>query len=151
MVEFRRDWFFQIDVMQREVGRLLDHITETKPPVVKFAPRIWEPAVDVYETPDEVVVVVELAGVRKEEMEIIVERNRFLIRGERRKLLYGTQQTYSQMEIPSGLFEREISLPVAVDPEGCKASYRDGLVEVILPKLGRRVHKIEIKTPKEEA
>ncbi len=146
MIEFRRDWFFQIDAVQRQMERLLDHFAGAKPPMVRFSPRVWEPAIDVYETPDKVVVVVELAGIGEQDIEITVNRDRFLIRGERKKPSYGGQQAYYRMEIPSGPFEREVLLPVAVDPQGSEASYRDGLLEVILPKLGQHIHKVEIKS-----
>jgi len=146
MVEFRRDWIFQITTVQQEMERLLDHFAGAKPPSVRFSPRVWEPAIDVCETQDKVVVVVELAGVEEQDIEITVNRDRFLIRGERKRPSYGERQTYYQMEIPSGPFEREVPLPAAVDPEGGEASYKDGLLEVVLPKLGPRHRKVEIKS-----
>jgi len=146
MVEFRRDWIFQITTVQREMERLLDHFAGAKPPSVRFSPRVWEPAIDVCETHDKVVVVVELAGVEEQDIEITVNRDRFLIRGERKRPSYGERRTYYQMEIPGGPFEREVPLPAVVDPEGGEASYKDGLLEVVLPKLGPRHRKVEIKS-----
>ena len=146
MVEFRRDWIFQIDFVQREMERLLDHFAGAKPPSVKFSPRVWEPAIDVCETQDKVIVVVELAGVAEQDIEITVNRDRFLIHGERKRSSYGERQTYYQMEIPSGPFEREVLLPAPVDPEGGEASYKDGLLEVVLPKLGLCHRRVEIKS-----
>jgi HSP20 family protein len=152
MAEFRRDWLIQIDTMQREMERLLEHFASSKPPMIQFSPRLWEPAIDVYETDNDLVVVVELAGVKEEDIEIVVDRNTFVIRGERKVSPSSGHHIYHQMEVASGPFERSIVLPVAVEPGQTKASYRDGLVEVILPKVReKQVHKVQIKTAKQES
>jgi len=122
-------------MMQREMDRLLDHLAGSKPPQVRFSPSAWEPAIDVYETDEQVVVTVELAGVRQSDMEIMVADGIFTIRGERKKTLRASgKRAYHRMEITSGPFERSITLPAAVDTRNSKATYEDGLVEVILPK-----------------
>ena len=58
--------------MQRQMERLLDYLGSSKPPMVHFA-RMWEPAVDVYETEENIVVLVELAGVKQDRLEVVVE------------------------------------------------------------------------------
>ena len=148
MVQFRRDWLTRMDMMQREMNRLFDHLAGSKPPRVRFSPSVWEPAIDVYETEEAVVVTVELAGVKESGMEMLVDRDTFTIRGERRKLVRpGEKRAYCQMEITSGPFERRIALPAAVDAANSKASCVDGLVEVVLPKAnGSRTLKVEINT-----
>ena len=135
MVQFRRDWLAQIEMMQQEMNRLLDHLAGSKPPMVRFSPPAWEPAIDVLETDDEVVVTVELAGVSESNMEIVIDRDTFIIRGERKKNPQASsKKTYHQMEITSGPFVRSVTLPVAVDATNSKASYDNGLIEVLLPK-----------------
>ena len=138
MVQFRRDWIAHMEMMQQEMNRLLDHLAGSKPPMVRFSPSAWEPAIDVYETDDEVVVTVELAGVKESDMEILVDRDTFIIRGGRRKALRTSgKRAYHQMEITSGPFEKSVTLPVTVDTTNIKASYEGGLVEVLLPKATR--------------
>lgn len=148
LVQFRRDWLMNIDRLQQEMDRLLDHFAGSKPPTVRFAPVVWQPAIDLYETEDELVLTVELSGVEGADMEILVERDTFTIRGERKKALRpGGRRAYYQMEIASGLFERTIVLPTAVDAANSRASYEDGLVEVVLPKArGERTLMVRIKT-----
>ena len=148
MVQLRSDWRTQIDIMQQEMQRLLNHLAGSKPPQIRFSPAGWEPAIDVYETEDEIVVIVELAGVKESDIEILVDRDRFTIRGERRKaVVTSVRRMYYQMEIMSGPFARSIALPVAVDTTESKAYYADGLVEVVLPKAGKgKTHKVDIKT-----
>jgi HSP20 family protein len=132
--------------MQREVEQLLEHFASRKPPSVRFSPWAWEPAVDLYETPEEVVVLAELAGVREEEIEVIVDGNTLVIRGQRRESQV-SKRTYYQMEISKGPFERGILLPVAVDANEARASYEDGILQIVLPKhLRERTQKVKIRT-----
>jgi Molecular chaperone (small heat shock protein) len=118
------------------MGRLMDDVVSRKPPMVRFSPRTWQPPIDVYETDGEVVVLVELAGVKEDEIEVIVHDNILIVRGERRDIKQGIRRTYSQMEILWGPFEREIILPTNVNVERIKAFYDRGFLEIVLPKLG---------------
>ena len=147
MIQFRQNWINDVNMMQQEMGRLLDHFAGAKPPMVRFSPTVWEPAIDLYETDDELVVSVELAGIRETDLQMIINRNIFTIRGERQKTLPGSKTgVYHQMEISSGPFERSITLPEAVDAENARASYENGLVEVTLPKVRKeRTIKVGVK------
>ena len=147
MVQFPRDWFTQMDMIQQEMNRLLDHFAGSKPPKVRFSPQVWEPAIDVYETEDNVVVIVELAGIDESDIALKVERDIFTIEGNRRKYqAAGEKRAYHRMEIAGGTFRRSIELPVPVDIAKVKASYENGLVEVVLPKARRgRTRKVDIK------
>lgn len=147
MVQFRRDWIENIDSMQREMEQVLDQFATRKPPSIRFSPRAWEPAIDMYETPQAVVVMVELAGLRQEDIDITVHAKNLLIRGERRESQEGNKRTYYQMEISKGHFERGILLPMAVDIDQTKASYNDGILEIILPKrIDDQIRKVDIRT-----
>lgn len=101
--------------------------------VAKPAPAAWQPNLDVYETGDAVVVVVELAGIQAEPVDISVDGRILLLRGARTPhFLPGYHQFY-QLEIPQGSFERTVRLPTAVDGERAEARYRDGFLEIVLP------------------
>lgn len=108
-----------------------------------FCPPIIEPATDVYETTENVVVVVEIAGVSAEEIDISVEGKTLTVRGEREDRQRELTRLYHQMEICCGIFERSVTLPSEVDPQRASATYSDGLLVVVLPKvqqqLARRV------------
>jgi len=132
--------------MQREMERLLDYFGSSKPPLVHFA-RMWEPAIDVYETETEVVVLVELAGVKQDEVEGVVDGKTLGIRGERKEATLRSKRTYCQMEIQRGPFERGILLPSTVDSDNTKASYEDGLLEIVFPKFQReQTLRVKIRT-----
>ena len=121
--------------IQREMQWLMEDVVNRKPPLVRFSPRTWQPAIDIYETDEVVVVLVELAGIKQNEIELLVESNTLRIRGMRRDIKQGIKRTYSQMEILWGPFKRDIALSVNVDTEGVKAYYEAGFLEIVLPKL----------------
>ncbi len=146
MIELQKDWSEIVIGMQRQVKWLMDDVVSRKPPMVRFSPRTWEPAIDVYETDKDVVVLVELAGIKEDEVEVIVHNNILIIRGERKDIKQGIKRTYSQMEILWGPFERDITLPASVNVERIKAFYQHGFLEVILPKLNEeKTHHVDIK------
>jgi len=147
MIEFHSDWITDIEFVQRDVNQLLNYFAGSKPPSIRFSPVNWEPAIDIYETEREVVITVELAGVKEKDIQIVADRNTFSIRGERRKkAIAGSGAAYYQMEIPNGVFARTVTLPVAVDPGSARATYSDGLLEVVLPKMQKQqVIRVEIK------
>lgn len=146
MIESRRDWSEVVVNIQREVEWLMGDVVSRKPPVVRFSPKTWQPAIDVYETDKDVVVLVELAGLKEDEIEVVVHDNILIIKGERKDSKQGIKRTYSQMEILWGPFERDITLPANVNVNQIKAFYEAGFLEVVLPKLNEeRPRHIDIK------
>jgi HSP20 family protein len=95
--------------------------------------RSWSPALDVYQDKDSFTVVVELPGLKKEEIDISLHDDVLTISGERRahekkgKEGFRTERFY-------GSFQRTVTLPAAVDAKNVKASYQDGILKVVLPK-----------------
>ncbi len=130
-----------------EVQRLLTYLSSSKPPSVRFA-LPWEPAVDVYETETEVVVTLELAGVKKDEIEIAIgDNNMLFIRGQRQESKSrSSRRRYYQLEIHRGPFQRRIPLPSPVDADRAEATREDGILQISLPKVKPAQLHIEIKT-----
>jgi HSP20 family protein len=95
-------------------------------------PSLWRPPTDLYETEMSVVVKVEIAGVRDEDLEVIIQGNQLLISGKR--MDSSERRAYHQMEIPYGKFVVDIELPVGVNTEGASADYKDGFLTINLPK-----------------
>ncbi len=107
--------------------------------------KVWEPNTDIFETPDSFVIKLELAGMRSNDFNIIVNGDRLIIRGERKDLSPYVKDRYHQMEIPYGYFEKIFTLPFSIDTDNIKASYNDGFLEVVIPKLqGRRSREVSI-------
>jgi len=93
----------------------------------------WTPALDLYQTADNVVAVVELPGMRKEDIDISLHDGMLTIAGERQSSS-GDGENAERTERFSGKFRRSISLPTRVDASKVSATYKDGILTVTLPK-----------------
>ena len=109
------------------------------PGSLRFCPPVIEPPVDVYETGRQVVVVVEMSGISDGDVDITMDGRRLVINGERKPSAGRPGRLYSQMEICHGPFRRELLLPVEVNPDGARVEYSRGMLEIVLPKVRRRV------------
>jgi len=93
---------------------------------------IWSPPTDVYETEENYLIKVEIAGMRDEDFEVAFENNVLMISGYRSDL--NERRAYHQMEIRFGRFEIAVEIPVTVDVEKATAEYKDGFLMAVLPK-----------------
>lgn len=94
----------------------------------------WSPPVDIMEQGDEIIIKMEIAEVDQKSIDIKVEGNALTIKGER-QLEEGTKrENYLRLERPYGTFSRSFSLPTTVDYEKVKASQKDGILRIVLPK-----------------
>jgi HSP20 family protein len=125
---------------RRDVNRLQEEIEELFADLWQvrgFAGlrRGFRPHVDCYrsEEPPAVTVVVDLAGIDPEGVEVVVTERTVVISGERRRPGLECRVSYRQMEIEYGSFQRRISLAEDVDPEAAEATYERGLLTVVLP------------------
>ena len=94
----------------------------------------WRPAVDIYEDEGNVVVNVELPGVRKEDVSVEVKDNILTIKGERFTDQSIDEESYYRRERCFGTFSRSFSLQHHVKPENIKAKFKDGVLQIEVPK-----------------
>ena len=122
-------------MMQTQMNRLFDDFFGTR--VQPSAPmdRVWAPAVDVYETRDDLVVVAEVSGVREKDIHLSIVEDVLSLKGQRTPAAEAKDEHYHRIERWAGNFERHIQLPVPVQGDKVRASYRDGVLEVLLPKI----------------
>ncbi|MDQ6621972.1 MAG: Hsp20/alpha crystallin family protein [Verrucomicrobiota bacterium] len=93
----------------------------------------WTPALDIYQTNDDIVALVELPGMRKDDIEISLHDGMLTISGERKsETPEGEEAAHSERFV--GKFRRSISLPTRVDASKVNATYKDGILTVTLPK-----------------
>jgi len=97
----------------------------------------WAPAVDILESPQAVLLVVEVPGVAQEDVELELHDQVLTVRGEKRFVRRVEGEEFHRAECLYGRFERSFALGTPVDAEGIRAWYRDGLLRVRLPKAGR--------------
>lgn len=113
--------------------RFFSHMPRWKKPSAVFE-KAWKPLCDVYECPDHFTVVMELAGVDEEQVEVTLRGRVLTIRGSRRPIRpAGVKKTYL-LEVSYGEFERNLELPVDIDADATQAVYRQGFLEITLPK-----------------
>ena len=106
-------------------------------PVGFVASPKWKPPTDVYETENDIVVHMDVAGVSADDFSVEYSEGVLTVGGERQPRREGKRH-YHAMEVQVGPFERRLRLPVAVDPTSLRATYDQGFLEVRLTKLPPR-------------
>jgi HSP20 family protein len=94
----------------------------------------WSPALDVYDDKDNLVVTLEVPGMKKEDIEISLHDGMLTVSGERKDEREQTEGQAFRSERYFGKFQRSLSLPAAVTANKVKASYKDGILTIHLPK-----------------
>ena len=130
--------------LQDEINRLFEPPLMETPLQQRQLFRGWTPALDLYQNADNVVAVVELPGMRKEEIEISLHDGTLTISGER-KSNFGEGEKGERTERFTGKFRRSVTLPTRIDAPKIAASYKDGVLTVTLPKAEEsKPKKIEV-------
>ncbi len=94
----------------------------------------WTPAVDIHETDDGFIIKAELPGVSKDDISIDVHQNTLTLRGQRTHESAVKNERYHRVERAYGTFQRSFVLPAMVDHDKVQATYKDGVLELHLPK-----------------
>jgi HSP20 family protein len=117
-----------------QMRRLMDDMLYQLSPRFLLDQRIWSPQMDVLETPEAFMILAEVSGLKKDEIQVTVKRNVVYLSGKRLRPPMANAVRYLQMEIEYGTFERTFELPVVVEESRIEAHYKDGLLTVVLPK-----------------
>ena len=96
---------------------------------------LWQPPCDIEELPEKYIVRVEVPGMKLEDIKILVEDNRLVIRGEKARMEERKGATYHRVERLFGTFERAFTLTHALKSEKIEAIYKDGVLEITVPKI----------------
>lgn len=124
-----------IEKIETELRRSIDEMFQLVSPSFYPCERLWSPHVDVCEAPGEIIVLIDVAGVKKEHIHVEIGRRTLKIYGVRRERTLTRQTKYRLAEIPYGYFERSLSFSVPVDADSAAASYTDGLLQITIAKL----------------
>ncbi len=139
--------FRDLMAMQNRMTRLIDETLSRiwKEEVVRG---VWSPPVDILERGSEVVLKVDLPEVSQEEIDIRVEGSTLIIQGERRLIKDAPEENYIQIERPYGTFRRTFNIPRMIEQEEIKASYKDGVLRIVLPRKQETQPKQIVVEPK---
>jgi HSP20 family protein len=141
----RWDPFRGLGDIQSEMNRLFDSFSGRQAPMAATGERMWLPAVDVRESKDDIVLSFDIPGVREKEIQLSITGDLLTVKGERRFEQHeGNDESWHRVERVYGKFERTVQLAVPVQADKVTATYRDGVLEVKLPKA-QEVKPREIK------
>jgi HSP20 family protein len=129
--------------MNRLYGDLVGRASDAE------SPMLWAPEVDIEESREGYLLKAELPGIKQEDIKISITDNQLVIRGEKRREVEQSDTTYHRVERVYGTFERAFTLTKAVRADKIEALYRDGVLEVHVPKAEEaKAREIPIKTSK---
>ena len=121
--------------MESEVDRLFKNLMVSKNPLGLLSESVWQPPTDVYETAEEIVILMEIPCVSKEEVNIFLVDDVLTIRGRRGDTCREKKVRYHQMEIHYGHFERSFVLPKDIERDAIQpATHNDGFLRIAIPK-----------------
>lgn len=117
----------EMDRVMRQMG-----YSPSRPAFIR--PAVWRPPTDVFETVSDIVVRMDIAGTRREDINILFTGTMLMVRGVRHEDPSYRKTAVSRMEIDYGRFEQRIALPREVDAGNIEARYEDGFLTIRVPK-----------------
>jgi len=128
----RWDIFKEINTIHAEVDRIFqDFFRRIPSPKIEEKLTVFTPPANMYDDGDKIVIEVALPGVKKEDIDVSLQDNVLTISGVR---IGKSDKPYYQQEWQYGQFEREITLPTAINSDDIRAEYTDGILTVSMPK-----------------
>jgi HSP20 family protein len=137
--------------LRRQVDRVFDQAWRG---IAHAPPWAWgeiRPRAEVSETDKELRVAMELPGMALEDLEVLVAEDRLTVKGEKRAAKEEKGRSYHMVERSYGAFERSFRMPSEVEPDRTEASFKDGVLTVVVPKTAKAkeaVKKVLVKTAK---
>jgi len=133
----------EITETAREFEKTIDDMFHMINSGYSVSQRTWRPQMDIYESPDRLIIFAEMAGVKREHIHLEISSRTVKVYGRRTTGAGIGNARYHLAEIPFGYFERSLVLPAPIDTDSAEAVYADGLLEIRMTKLPlSKVHKI---------
>lgn len=127
--------FRSILSLRDEMDRLLNEFYGSVLPSSESYEGDWYPAMDVSETNDEIIATLELPGMNREDIKVTVSDGVLTVSGEKKQEKIDESENRHRVERTYGYFKRSISLAADIDTSKVKATYKDGVLKVTMPKL----------------
>ena len=136
MAIVRWDPFKDLSAIQDRINRLFDESLSRSKFFDKegIASGFWSPAVDIYETESDIVLKAELPEVNQKDININIENNVLTLKGERKFEKETKEENFHRIERSYGSFSRSFNLPGSIDKDNVKASYKNGVLKITMPK-----------------
>jgi HSP20 family protein len=139
------DPFASLEDVRSEMNRLFDE-SILKFPKGTNGDTPWAPAVDIIDQKDNILVKADLPGLTKDQIEVNVQDDVLTIKGEKKEEKEVKEKDYVRTERSYGSFYRSFVLPTTVDAKNVKASCKDGVLEIKLPKkVGAQAKQIKVE------
>ncbi len=126
--------FRELATLQNDMGRLMSSFLGQGQVNGENGERSWMPAVDVWETDDELVYAFDLPGISEEEISVEYDEGALTVSGRRERVEQTEGDRFYRYERRFGSFSRTVGLPPSVDEDAIRADYRDGVLEIHVPK-----------------
>ena len=136
-----------VKVIRQDLGRLFQDLGQLAHPSYHLNDQAaWQPYADVYETEEEFVIKLELAGVAKSDIAITLAGDQLCVRGIRRESAHQEgKRWYHKMEIIQGQFEKLVALPQSIAANQIKSSFSNGILDIRLPKEQKRTVEVPVE------
>jgi HSP20 family protein len=121
--------------IQDEMNKLFDDFLGRPLMRTEWSEGVWNPSVDVSETKDNVLIKAEMPGLIKDDVKISVQDNMLTLSGEKKQEKEEKETNYHRIESSYGAFSRSFTLPTSVKSDKIKATYKDGVLSITLPKI----------------
>lgn len=129
------DPFRDLEAIQNEMNKLFDSsLLRWGDRGVGLLEGAWSPAIDIYDSKDNIMVKADIPGMKKDEIHVSVHGDTLIIKGEKKQEKETKEKDFVRTERFYGSFNRAIRLPAEVDVSGVSASYKNGVLELVLPK-----------------
>ena len=131
-----------------EIDNLFNRFFDMDVPLARrlFGEGEWAPRLDISERTGEIIVKAEIPGCDAKDIDVTLEGRLLTIRGEKKKESEDSAENYHRLERAYGSFSRMVELPADVDPEAIDATYKKGILKLVLRKIGAsEAKKIAIK------
>lgn len=124
-----------LEHLESNFAKTVEEMFRSLNPMFRFTEERWKPQMDIYETPDDIYILAEIAGVKKEDLELEINSKAIRIYGNRYEMPRVENATYRLAEIQYGRFERILYLPAPIDTDKVIATYLEGFLKIQLTKL----------------
>jgi len=134
MAIIRWDPFRDVVTLREKMNRLFEEFPAAQREEKDVMASNWAPAVDIYETANELVLTAEIPGIEEKDIEIKIEDNTLSLKGERKFEKETKEENFHRIERSYGSFYRAFTLPNSVDTEHIQATHDNGVLRIVMPK-----------------